>query len=143
MPARRNGLAPACLNFCMFVSVPRAVIAMVSRKVSMYSMTPFSGMSLTVGASKRYCRREFTQIMPMKPKANHGIVILLFSLCPSAVAFLRPASAKLIMTSTGASIITRIIFVIVAVPAMPRLSVGSMALPAPATCATSCSVLPV
>ena len=47
------------------------------------------------------------------------------------------------MTSTGASSMTRIIFVMVAVPAMPSASVGSMALPAPATWATSWSVLPV
>ena len=56
---------------------------------------------------------------------------------------LRPERAMPITTSTGASIITRIILVMVAVPAMPRASVGSIALPAPATWATSCRVLPV
>ena len=76
-------------------------------------------------------------MIPMNPKANHGIVILLFSAFPPLVLLLRFAKAKLMMTNTGASIITRIIFVIVAVPAIPSASVGSMALPAPATCATS------
>ena len=47
------------------------------------------------------------------------------------------------ITSTGASSMTRIILVMVAVPAIPSASVGSIALPAPATWATSCSVLPV
>ena len=45
MPARQNGFAPACLNFAMLVSAPRAVMAMVSMKVEIVSMT------LRVGAS--------------------------------------------------------------------------------------------
>ena len=40
--------------------------------------------------------------------------ILLFSALPSGFAFFRPANAKLMMTSTGASIMTRIILVMVA-----------------------------
>ena len=58
-------------------------------------------------------------------------------------SFRRPASTKPMITSTGASSMTRIILVMVAVPAIPSASVGSIALPAPATWATSCSVLPV
>ena len=72
-------------------------------------------------------------MIPMNPNANQGIVILLFSALPSGFAFFRPANAKLMMTSTGASIMTRIILVMVAVPAIPNESVGSMAFPAPAT----------
>ena len=126
----------------MLVSVPSAVMAIVSMNVSTYSMAPFNGMSRTLSAPVRYCSSELRPMTAMKPKANHGMVILLFSLCPPAV-FRRPASTNPRITSTGASIITRIILVMVAVPAIPSVSVGSIALPAPATWATSCSVLPV
>ena len=76
-------------------------------------------------------------MMPINPKANQGMVILLLPEVLPDSADLRLASAKLMITNTGASIMTRIILVMVAVPAMPKASVGSMALPAPATCATS------
>ena len=79
---------------------------------------------------------------PMNPNANHGTAILFFSFLPPAL-FRRPASTNPMTTSTGASSMTRIILVMVAVPAIPSASVGSIALPAPATWATSWSVLPV
>lgn len=116
---------------------------MVSMKVSIYSITPFSGISFTLSALKRYCSKVFNMMMPMKPKANYGMVIFLFSLDVLFPFCLSLFNTNPMTTKTGASIMTRIIFVIVAVPAMPRVSVGSMALPAPATCATSCNVLPV
>lgn len=50
MLARRKGFAPAWRNLSILVSVPSAVIAMVSMNVSMYSIAPLSGMSLTVSA---------------------------------------------------------------------------------------------
>ena len=49
------------------------------------------------------------------------------------------AKAKLIITSTGASIMTRIIFTIMAASEISF----PIALPAPTTCATSCKVAPV
>ena len=117
-------------------------MAIVSMNVSTYSMALFNGMSRTLSAPVRYCNSELRQMTPINPNANHGMVILFFSLRPPAV-FRRRASTNPRITSTGASIITRIILVMVAVPAIPSVSVGSIALPAPATWATSCSVLPV
>ena len=111
-------------------------MAIVSMKVSMYSMVPLSGISRTVSAPHRYCSSELRQMTPMNPKANHGTVILPLSF-DSPPFLRRPASTKPMMTSTGASSMTRIILVMVAVPAIPSASVGSMALPAPATWATS------
>ena len=71
----------------MLVSVPRAVMAMVSMNVSMYSIAPLRGISLTLSAPHRYCSYEFTQIMPKKPNANHGIVILRLPPSPPAAAY--------------------------------------------------------
>ena len=73
-----------------------------------------------------------------KPNANHGTAIVRFVPAASA-AVPRRAAKKLITSSTGASIITRIILVMVAASAIS----GPMALPAPTTWATSCSVEPV
>ena len=106
-------------------------MAIVSRKVSAYSIAPLSGISRTLSAPNRYCSSELRQMIPINPKANHGTAILLFSL--QAPELFRRPSTKPMTTSTGASIITRIILVIVAVPAIPNASVGSIALPAPAT----------
>ena len=86
----------------------------------------------------RIVRSVVSRITPIKPNANHGMVI--FLLPPSAEGFLMKRASTM---STGASIITLIILVIGAVPAMPSASVGSIAFPAPATFATSCRVLPV
>ena len=107
-------------------------MAIVSRKVSAYSIAPLSGISRTLSTPNRYCSSELRQMIPINPKANHGTAILLFSFCAPEV-FRRRPSTKPMTTSTGASIITRIILVIVAVPAIPSASVGSIALPAPAT----------
>lgn len=76
-----------------------------------------------------------------KGKPGNGNLALGY--CAVGRYLLRPARAKLMMTNTGARSMTRIILVMVAVPAIPSVSVGSMALPAPATWATSCRVLPV
>ena len=117
-------------------------MAIVSMKVSTYSMVPLSGISRTVSTPQRLCSSELRPMIPMNPKANHGTAILRFPVSPPD-SFRRPASTKPMITSTGASSMTRIILVMVAVPAIPSASVGSIALPAPATWATSCSVLPV
>ena len=69
--ASRNGFAPACLNFSMPVSAPRAVMAMVRRKVSRLLMNS------TAEAGSR--PSELNPMTAMNPKANHGMVTFLFS----------------------------------------------------------------
>ena len=131
--ASRNGLKPAFLNLSMLVSAPRAVIAMVRRKVSNVFMP------LTTGAGKR--SRELKPITTRKRIANHGMAIRLRLLvCASGSSSKGLRAAYQPTTSrTGTSIITRIILTMMA---MSEISLP-MALPAPTTCATSCTVEPV
>ena len=72
--ARINGLAPAFLNFSILVSAPKAVIAMVRRKVSKVLMK----------STRDFGRRSklLKQMTTRKRMANHGILILPFP--PSA-----------------------------------------------------------
>ena len=66
--ARINGLAPAFLNFSILVSAPKAVIAMVRRKVSKVLMK----------STRDFGRRSklLKQMTTRKRMANHGILIL-------------------------------------------------------------------
>ena len=97
---------------------------MVSRNVSRVLMAS------TSSAGSR-CR-ELKPMTARNRNANQGMVILRFSLFPPA-AESRRARMMLRMTSTGASIITRIILTMMAGSEMAC----PMALPAPTTWATS------
>ena len=67
MAAKRNGLAPACLNFSKLVSAPKAVIAIVSIKVSRLLIPSTTG----TGSQSN----ELNPITARKPNANQGMVI--------------------------------------------------------------------
>ena len=119
MKARRKGLAPAFLNLSILVSAPRAVIAMVRRKVSSVLINS------TALAGKRL--RELNPITTRKRIANQGMVILPFS--PSSLPATSFATKKAMTSNTGTSIITRIIFTMMALSDTS----APIALPAPTT----------
>ena len=124
MRARTNGLKPAFLNLSMLVSAPKAVIAIVSRNVSNVFIkftTPSGNKS-----------RELKPITTRKRIANQGTSTLPLSPYPIAV-FAVLIMKKPMISKTGTSIITRIIFTMIA--GCDTLS--PIALPAPTTCATS------
>lgn len=130
--ARTKGLMPDCLNFLKFVSAPNAVIAMVSAKLSALFIPS------TTASGSRF--NELKPITIKKPKANQGMVILDFSAVSiPCLRFFLPTS-MLRIRRKGASSITLIIFTITELSAITGLL---RALPAPTTCATSCTVDPM
>ena len=102
-------------------------MAIVSRKVS-NELIPATAASGSRSS-------ELNPMTARNPNANHGIV----TFARPAPPFVRRASSRLMTSSTGASIITRIILTMTA----PSAISAPMALPAPTTWATSCSVAPV
>ena len=128
MAARRKGLMPAFLNLSKLVSAPNAAIAMVRRKVSSWLIqsTMLSGSN----------PRELNPITTRKRMANHGMLILgllvsVFSRQSLLATSL--ATVHAITSNTGTSIITLIIFTMMAL----LLTSAPMALAAPTTWATS------
>ena len=71
MAASRNGFNPACLNLSKVVSAPRAVIAIVSRKVSKELMPLVNAANASCGMKLADCRRELTTITRRNRNANH------------------------------------------------------------------------
>src|SRR5574344_2090718 len=134
MAAKRNGLMPAFLNLSKLVSAPNAAMAMVRRKVSSWliQFTMLSGSN----------PRELNPITTRKRMANHGMLILgllvsVFSRQSLLATSL--ATVHAITSNTGTSIITLIIFTMMAL----LLTSAPMALAAPTTWATSWTVEPV
>ena len=86
-------MAPAFLNLSMLVSAPKAVIAIVRRKVSKVLMA-----SLTAG------EKRLSELKPITTKnktANQGMVIPLRLVCVSASPCLPCATNQLTTSNTG------------------------------------------
>ena len=128
MAAKRKGLMPAFLNLSKLVSAPNAAMAMVRRKVSSWLI-----QSTMLSGSKP---RELNPITTRKRMANHGMLILgLLVSVFSRLSLLATSLATVhaITSNTGTSIITLIIFTMMAL----LLTSAPMALAAPTTWATS------
>ena len=125
MAAKRKGLMPAFLNLSKLVSAPNAAMAMVRRKVSSWLI-----QSTMLSGSKP---RELNPITTRKRMANHGMLILgLLVSVSSRLSLLATSLATVhaITSNTGTSIITLIIFTMMAL----LLTSAPMALAAPTTC---------
>ena len=128
MAAKRKGLMPAFLNLSKLVSAPNAAMAMVRRKVSSWLI-----QSTMLTGSKP---RELNPITTRKRMANHGMLILglLVSVFSKQSLWATSlATVHAITSNTGTSIITLIIFTMMAL----LLTSAPMALAAPTTWATS------
>ena len=128
MAAKRKGLMPAFLNLSKLVSAPNAAMAMVRRKVSSWLI-----QSTMLSGSKP---RELNPITTRKRMANHGMLILglLVSVFSKQSLWATSlATVHAITSNTGTSIITLIIFTMMAL----LLTSAPMALAAPTTWATS------
>lgn len=128
MAAKRKGLMPAFLNLSKLVSAPNAAMAMVRRKVSSWLI-----QSTMLTGSKP---RELNPITTRKRMANHGMLILglLVSVFyKQSLLATSLATVHAITSNTGTSIITLIIFTMMAL----LLTSAPMALAAPTTWATS------
>lgn len=124
MAAKRKGLMPAFLNLSKLVSAPNAAMAMVRRKVSSWLI-----QSTMLSGSKP---RELNPITTRKRMANHGMLILgLLVSVFSRLSLLATSLATVhaITSNTGTSIITLIIFTMMAL----LLTSAPMALAAPTT----------
>lgn len=109
MAAKRKGLMPAFLNLSKLVSAPNAAMAMVRRKVSSWLI-----QSTMLSGSKS---RELNPITTRKAMANHGMLILgLLVSVFSRLSLLATSLATVhaVTSNTGTSIITLIIFTMMA-----------------------------
>lgn len=77
MAANAKGFAPACLNFSKLVSAPRAVMAIVSRKVSKEFIAAVHCDNASAGINDAEISHEFNPITAKNQKANQGMAILL------------------------------------------------------------------